>query len=116
MNRSAAVPSTGSSGSSTLAPFEARAQAGAALQAEARQHEDVAWLDRAVANGGHRLILELAGGGGMGNPADRDPDLVARDVRDGMVSPAIARDVYRVALAPDGAVDRAGTELLRKPA
>jgi N-methylhydantoinase B len=33
---------------------------------------------------GDRLVLELPGGGGMGPAADRDPDLVARDLRDGL--------------------------------
>jgi N-methylhydantoinase B len=35
---------------------------------------------------GDRLILELPGGGGMGDPAERDPELVERDVRDGLVT------------------------------
>ncbi len=43
---------------------------------------------------GDRLILELAGGGGMGDPAERDPDAVARDVRDGLVSQEAARAAY----------------------
>ena len=36
---------------------------------------------------GDRLVLELPGGGGMGPATQRDPALVARDVRDGLVSP-----------------------------
>ncbi len=40
---------------------------------------------------GERLILELPGGAGMGDPTTRDPALVARDVRDGLVSAANAR-------------------------
>jgi N-methylhydantoinase B len=35
---------------------------------------------------GRHLVLKLAGGGGMGDPAQRDPALVARDVADGLVS------------------------------
>ncbi len=35
---------------------------------------------------GDRLVLELAGGGGMGDPAARDPAAAARDVRDGLCS------------------------------
>ncbi|EFH09552.1 hydantoinase B/oxoprolinase family protein [Pseudoroseomonas cervicalis] len=35
---------------------------------------------------GRRLLLKLPGGGGMGNPAERDPALVARDKADGLVS------------------------------
>ncbi|MGI4950664.1 MAG: hydantoinase B/oxoprolinase family protein [Janthinobacterium lividum] len=33
---------------------------------------------------GDRLVLELPGGGGMGPAAERDPDLVASDIRDGL--------------------------------
>ena len=43
---------------------------------------------------GDRLILELPGGGGMGDPHDRDPASVERDVRDGLVSKTVAREVY----------------------
>ena len=43
---------------------------------------------------GDRLILELPGGGGMGDPRTRDPALVRRDVRDGLVSETVAREVF----------------------
>jgi N-methylhydantoinase B len=62
---------------------------------------------------GDRLILELPGGAGMGEPTARDPAVVARDVRDGLVSAANARTLYRVALAADGLVDEAATRALR---
>jgi N-methylhydantoinase B len=62
---------------------------------------------------GERLRLLLPGGGGMGDPATRDPAAVARDVRDGFVSAANAEQLYKVALALDGSVDAAGTEALR---
>jgi N-methylhydantoinase B len=45
---------------------------------------------------GRRLLLKLPGGGGMGDPKDRDPALVQRDVEDGLVSPEAARSVYGV--------------------
>ena len=48
---------------------------------------------------GERLILELPGGAGMGDPTDRDPALVARDVRDGLVSADNASALYKVAVA-----------------
>lgn len=41
-----------------------------------------------------------SGGGGFGDPADRDPQKVLRDVRDGVVSLDTARDVYKVAIDP----------------
>jgi N-methylhydantoinase B len=62
---------------------------------------------------GDRLILELPGGAGMGDPAARDPILVARDVRDGLVSPANARDLYKVALTETFAVDEPETARIR---
>jgi N-methylhydantoinase B len=62
---------------------------------------------------GDRLVLSLPGGGGMGSPAERDPALVARDVRDGLVSAGSAERDYRVALTPDGAVNEAETAFLR---
>jgi N-methylhydantoinase B len=64
---------------------------------------------------GDRLILELPGGGGMGDPAERDPKLVARDVRDGLVSRENARRLYKVAIAEDGTVDAEETARIRAP-
>src|SRR6202012_991164 len=64
---------------------------------------------------GDRLILKLPGGAGMGEPASRDPALVARDVRDGLVSRTNARDHYKVALTDDFAVDLAETARIRLP-
>jgi N-methylhydantoinase B len=54
------------------------------------------------------------GAGGYGPPAERDPELVARDVRDGKVSVARAREVYRVAVNAEGTIDRAETARLRR--
>ncbi len=45
---------------------------------------------------GRRLLLKLPGGGGMGDPKERDPALVQRDVEDGLVSAEAARTVYGV--------------------
>ncbi|MGH7210232.1 MAG: hydantoinase B/oxoprolinase family protein, partial [Acetobacteraceae bacterium] len=62
---------------------------------------------------GERLILELPGGGGMGDPANRAPDAVARDVRDGLVSAAAARALYKVECGEDGTLDTTATAQLR---
>ncbi|MDQ2801357.1 MAG: hydantoinase B/oxoprolinase family protein [Pseudomonadota bacterium] len=62
---------------------------------------------------GDRLILELPGGGGMGAPCARDPVLVARDVRDGLVSVENARALYNVVVSADGTIDDAATARLR---
>jgi N-methylhydantoinase B len=63
---------------------------------------------------GERLVLMLPGGGGMGDPATRDPALVARDVRDGLVSAAAARAAYKVVVAEDGTLDERATAALRR--
>lgn len=60
-----------------------------------------------------RLRLELAGGAGFGNPYERDPQLVAEDVRNGLVSLASAITDYGVVLTEDGNVDQAATEKIR---
>ncbi|MBK1659074.1 hydantoinase B/oxoprolinase family protein [Paracraurococcus ruber] len=43
---------------------------------------------------GRRLLLKLPGGGGMGDPKQRDPDLVRRDVADGLITQQAARELY----------------------
>ena len=62
---------------------------------------------------GERLILELPGGAGMGDPTTRDPRLVARDVRDGLVSVTNAQQLYRVAITEAATVDEDATRILR---
>jgi N-methylhydantoinase B len=58
-------------------------------------------------------VLSAAAWGGYGDPAKRDPQRVAKDVREGWISMGRARDVYRTALTPAGEVDPAGTAALR---
>jgi N-methylhydantoinase B len=45
---------------------------------------------------GDVVCLRTPGGGGFGDPADRDPEAVARDLRLGVLSAAVARDAYGV--------------------
>jgi N-methylhydantoinase B len=56
---------------------------------------------------------EVAGAGGWGDPLERDPALVLKDVRNDFVSERAARDDYGVVLASD-AVDEAATAALRQ--
>jgi N-methylhydantoinase B len=57
----------------------------------------------------------MAGGGGFGDPFERDPEKVRADVLDGKVTIDHARAAYGVVLASDAshAVDAAGTRALR---
>ena len=48
-----------------------------------------------------RMVAETPGGGGWGNPFARDPQLVLRDVRDGIVSRESAEREYGVVIYPD---------------
>ncbi|MCC6887562.1 MAG: hydantoinase B/oxoprolinase family protein [Hyphomicrobiales bacterium] len=62
---------------------------------------------------GDVLAFFAPGGGGFGDPLDREPARVADDVVNGWVSRERARATYGVALDPDGAVDVAATATLR---
>jgi N-methylhydantoinase B len=58
---------------------------------------------------------ELPGSGGWGDPLERDPDAVLRDVRNEFVSVPAARAMYGVALAGEPLrVDAARTDALRE--
>ena len=61
-----------------------------------------------------RITAETPGGGGWGNPFDRDPQVVLRDVRDHVVSVEAAATDYGVVITDNGrSVDLAATEALR---
>jgi N-methylhydantoinase B len=55
----------------------------------------------------------LAGGGGWGEPFDRDPALVAADVESGKLTPDSARRDYGVVADGAGVVDEKATAALR---
>ncbi len=66
------------------------------------------------------IRIDTTGGGGWGDPLEREPELVALDVTQGKVSAALARDDYGVVLLSTGsstgseyAVDVEATERLR---
>jgi len=47
---------------------------------------DLKGMGRETIPAGHRMVLETAGGGGRGEPKDRDPDASERDRRNGLIS------------------------------
>src|ERR1700730_6088887 len=51
-------------------------------------------------NRGDAYMMQSGGGGGFGDPMERDPELVAEDVREGYVSPTVAHNVYGVVPRP----------------
>src|SRR5690606_10305357 len=63
---------------------------------------------------GDAVIVRSAGGGGYGDPLDRDPDLVAFDMANGLVSEAVAREVSGVVSSANGEADRQSTSQRRE--
>lgn len=63
---------------------------------------------------GDLLILKLAGGGGFGDPLERDPQKVKADVEEGYVSSEQAGEYYGVVLKQDLSVDEGATKKLRQ--
>ncbi|HEY8333887.1 MAG TPA: hydantoinase B/oxoprolinase family protein [Tardiphaga sp.] len=60
------------------------------------------------------VLIEMPGGGGLGNPLDRDPAAVAEDVHLGMVSLAAAAKDYGVVLRADNSIDIEATTAARQ--
>ena len=66
-----------------------------------------------VVKHGEIVNVRMQNGGGYGDPLLREPERVAGDLRDGAVSPSVAREIYGV-VADDGDLDRAATEAARE--
>src|SRR5437870_2994228 len=98
-------PARGRDGGGKGAPGRVTLRSGKPIRSKGRQ----------TVPGGDFIRLELPGGGGFGDPATRDPDQVAADVADGLITRETAERDYRVALAADGSVDRKATARLRAP-
>lgn len=65
---------------------------------------------------GDRLIVEMPGGGGYGDPMTRDADAVADDVRAGFIDTATAEKDYGVIVSEDFTVDAVRTAVRRQAA
>jgi N-methylhydantoinase B len=62
-------------------------------------------VDGELVLAGQVVRVRTTGGGGWGDPFEREPELVQRDAIEGKVSLAAARDDYGVVLVPDGRAD-----------
>jgi N-methylhydantoinase B len=58
--------------------------------------EDYAFVSGLTVNAGDVIRVITANGGGLGDPKDRDPDLVRRDIRNGLISAERAAEIYGV--------------------
>jgi N-methylhydantoinase B len=61
---------------------------------------------------GDVLLMESSGGGGFGDPLERDPAMVAADLTEGYVTPEAAGSIYGVVLR-HGTIDAAATAARR---
>ena len=66
-----------------------------------REHEARFWGSVELEPGDVQYV-RFMGGGGYGDPIDRDPDAVMADTQLGLVSTSAAEDVYGVVLGPEG--------------
>jgi len=71
-------------------------------------HEKVSWGVYPLA-GRDALYVRWNGGGGYGDPIERDPDAVRQDVAAQLTSAEVADAIFGVTLTDGGAVDEAGT-------
>lgn len=65
---------------------------------------------------GDTVVIKTGGGGGWGDPLERDPEAVAQDVRDGSISRARAEARYAVVLDNELMLDGAATAARRAAA
>jgi N-methylhydantoinase B/oxoprolinase/acetone carboxylase alpha subunit len=77
------------------------------------REETLAAMVSTVIEAGDVFHHRTAGGGGFGEPLERDPAAVAVDVVDEKVSRVAARERYGVVVQEDGSVDLEATEALR---
>jgi acetone carboxylase alpha subunit len=69
----------------------------------------------AFMNEGDLWILQCGGGGGWGDPLERDPQDVMRDLREELITDWVAQTIYKVVYDPEHRdVDHAATEERRK--
>src|SRR5262249_60232815 len=85
---------------------------------EGARRERGGLVDGEAVLGGQVVRVVTTGGGGWGDPLEREPELVARDVTEGRVSQQAARDDYGVVLRTRASsdrydLDRAATAKLR---
>lgn len=77
------------------------------------REENLLNSDVVACNPGDVISLQGSGGGGYGNPMKRSTELVADDVRRGLLSIERARLDYGVVIKADGSIDAEATRHLR---
>lgn len=97
----------------------AGASAGLVLHRKGEAPRELGKIDLLPVVAGDEIEIRTPGGGGWGNPYERDTAAVLADVQRGLLSVEAARRDYGVALTGEGAslaVDAAGSDALRAQA
>jgi N-methylhydantoinase B len=97
-------PARGTGGGMNGAPGSVKLKSGGPVKSKGTQ----------IIPAGDRLLVEMPGGGGLGNPAERPPEMVADDLKNGFISDRCAHELYRVVLRGDLSIDTDATEKLRR--
>ena len=85
------------------------------VRADGRRTPLESKVDNVKVAPGDRIVFRTAGGGGWGDPLERDPARVCADVRRKLISAQAAEREYGVVLASDGAeLDAVATEARRE--
>jgi N-methylhydantoinase B len=87
------------------------------LNPDGKVLEQLGAIQRLTLAPGERLQINRPGGGGYGDPTERDPALVLEDVQEGLVSPEKAQTEYQVAISQTKTgyrLDREATRDLRE--
>jgi N-methylhydantoinase B len=81
------------------------------VDAEGKPHDLGGLVDGEPVRAGQIVRVVTTGGGGWGDPLEREPELVQRDVIEGKVSLVAARDDYGVVLKPDAGGEPANIDV-----
>jgi N-methylhydantoinase B len=81
--------------------------------ADGQLSDELGCYAHVVLGPGETIVSMTCGGGGYGPPEEREPERVAKDVREGWVTRERALEIYAVALDSDDAVESEETARLR---
>ncbi|WP_436903744.1 hydantoinase B/oxoprolinase family protein, partial [Halovenus halobia] len=82
------------------------------IRADGTEEELPSKVENVAVEPGDKLLFSTAGGGGLGDPLERDPEVVATEVARGLITEDAAHEEYGVVLDGDG-VDEPATETRR---
>ncbi|MGA9633986.1 MAG: hydantoinase B/oxoprolinase family protein [Solirubrobacterales bacterium] len=71
------------------------------IRLDGREVELPSKCDQIQVRAGERLVFVTAGAGGLGSPAEREPERIAQDVRRGLISSEMAERSYGISIDPE---------------